>query len=337
MSVHQLAHHLQSAGRGEDKVLVHMTPKEVGGLQALAMAHGGSLTINPHTGLPEAGFLKSILPMIAGMALAPLTAGTSLAFLAATPFATALTVGGITGLATGSLKDGLMAGLGAYGGAGLGASLSGAGAAAGSAAANTGVNASQAALNSQAGQLAATAPSTVIPNASNVVGGGASSVTGAFNGIPAANVGQTIAQPYATGMQNAGDALRSGLAAPSATQVALQAPVQQAAIQQAAQQSLLQGGAGTGIEAAAAAKNVAAQQAAAQAAAKQAASAPTWENMGKGFRDVTSSGEKAWNFVKDNPMPFIAGGVSALSGMNDKKGVAAPQVAVHTYAHMIIL
>jgi hypothetical protein len=27
------------------------------------MAHGGSLTINPETGLPEAGFLSAILPI----------------------------------------------------------------------------------------------------------------------------------------------------------------------------------------------------------------------------------------------------------------------------------
>jgi hypothetical protein len=122
--VASLASQIQSKGRGQDTMLVHMTPGEVKGLQALAMSQGGSLTINPQTGLPEAGFLSSMLPMIAGMALAPLTAGTSLAFLGATPFATALTVGGITGLATGSLKKGLMAGLGAYGGAGIGQGLS---------------------------------------------------------------------------------------------------------------------------------------------------------------------------------------------------------------------
>jgi hypothetical protein len=104
-----------------------MAPQEVAGLQALAKAHGGSLTTNPDTGLPEAGFLSNILPMIAGLALAPMTAGTSLAFLGATPLASALTVGGATGLATGSLKKGLMAGLGAYGGAGLGGALTGAG------------------------------------------------------------------------------------------------------------------------------------------------------------------------------------------------------------------
>jgi hypothetical protein len=104
-----------------------MAPQEVAGLQALAKAHGGSLTTNPDTGLPEAGFLSKILPMVAGLALAPMTAGTSLAFLGATPLASAMTVGGVTGLATGSLKKGLMAGLGAYGGAGLGGALTGAG------------------------------------------------------------------------------------------------------------------------------------------------------------------------------------------------------------------
>jgi hypothetical protein len=41
-----------------------MSGKEVAGLQALAMAHGGSLTINPKTGLPEAGFLDDILPVV---------------------------------------------------------------------------------------------------------------------------------------------------------------------------------------------------------------------------------------------------------------------------------
>jgi len=128
MSLHALATNMASKGRNGDSMLVHMTPGEVHGLQALAMKHGGSLTVNPDTGLPEANFLKSLLPMIAGFALAPLTAGTSLAFLGATPMAAAMTVGGITGLATGSLQKGLMAGLGAYGGAGLQAGLAGAGA-----------------------------------------------------------------------------------------------------------------------------------------------------------------------------------------------------------------
>ena len=127
MSLHALAGHMASKGRGSDSMLVHMTPEEVQSLQVLALKGGGTLTINPDTGLPEANFLKKMLPMLAGLALAPLTAGTSLAFLGATPLAAAMTVGGITGLATGSLSRGLMAGLGAYGGASLGAGLANAG------------------------------------------------------------------------------------------------------------------------------------------------------------------------------------------------------------------
>jgi hypothetical protein len=105
-----------------------MTPKEVGGLQSLAMAHGGSLTINPQTGLPEAGFLSKMLPMIAGLALNAFVPGVGLAVGNALggiggAAGTGLLVGGATGLATGSLKKGFMAGLGAYGGAGLGEGL----------------------------------------------------------------------------------------------------------------------------------------------------------------------------------------------------------------------
>jgi hypothetical protein len=114
---------MASKGRDGDSMLVHMTPGEVHGLQALAMKHGGSLTVNPDTGLPEANFLKSILPILAGFALGP--AGMGIAFGGLSSAASAgLLVGGVTGLATGSLSKGLMAGLGAYGGAGLGGGLS---------------------------------------------------------------------------------------------------------------------------------------------------------------------------------------------------------------------
>jgi hypothetical protein len=37
-----MAQELQNLGRGDDKMLVHMTPEEVGGLQALAMPEHGS-------------------------------------------------------------------------------------------------------------------------------------------------------------------------------------------------------------------------------------------------------------------------------------------------------
>ena len=111
----------QEQGRGGDSMLVHMSPGEVKGLQSLAMAHGGSLTINPSTGLPEAGFLQRILPALLGAGLTIASGGTL------TPLMAAGIVGGGYGVAKGSLKEGLMAGLGAYGGAGLGAGLTAAG------------------------------------------------------------------------------------------------------------------------------------------------------------------------------------------------------------------
>ena len=105
-----MAEQLRSKGRGEDSMLVHMTPDEVNSLQGLAMASGGSLTINPETGLPEAGWLGKLLPTILGAALAATGVGAPLA---------AGIVGAGQFARTGSLKKGLMAGLGAFGGAGL--------------------------------------------------------------------------------------------------------------------------------------------------------------------------------------------------------------------------
>jgi hypothetical protein len=132
MSLELAAQHLASRGRKGDSMLVHMAPEEVSGLQALARAGGGTLTINPDTGLPEANFLKRMLPMIIGAGLAAATGGTSLAL---TPGMIGLGLGGLETARTGSLEKGLMAGLGAYGGAGLAGGLMGAGAGAQTAAA----------------------------------------------------------------------------------------------------------------------------------------------------------------------------------------------------------
>ena len=121
MSLQHAAHYLASQGRGPDDTLVHMTRREVQSLQDIARANGGSLTVNPETGLVEAGFLKNLLPMIAGMGITALTGG------AAAPWMIGLGVGGVQAARTGSLEKGLMAGLGAYGGAGLGGALSAAG------------------------------------------------------------------------------------------------------------------------------------------------------------------------------------------------------------------
>ena len=106
MGLHHTAHYLRSKGRGNDTMLVHMTPSEVKGLQAIALRHGGSLTINPDTGLPEAGFLEQILPIVAAAGLTYLTAGA-----AAPTLATAL--GGSTlagGIAAGALSGAAISG-----------------------------------------------------------------------------------------------------------------------------------------------------------------------------------------------------------------------------------
>lgn len=119
MSLAVLADHMASKGRGPDSMLIHMSPREVQGLQALAENHGGSLTINPETGLPEAGFLDKLLPTIIGAGLT--------FFGGVPPNVAAMIVGGVETARTGDLGRGISAGLGAYGGASLTAGMSGAG------------------------------------------------------------------------------------------------------------------------------------------------------------------------------------------------------------------
>jgi hypothetical protein len=135
-----------------------MTPGEVHGLQAIARAHGGSLTINPETGLVEAGFLKRILPMVAGAALTGLSGG------AINPLTAGLITGGFETARTGDISKGLTVGLGAYGGAGL-TGMAGIGAAGGAtggagavtpewATSSTGLNV----IPGEAGTIASAAP-----------------------------------------------------------------------------------------------------------------------------------------------------------------------------------
>lgn len=206
MSLHALANHLQQAGRGEDKVLIHMTPKEVRGLQSLAMAHGGSLTVNPETGLPEAGFLSRLLPTIigAGLMLIP----------GMQPLGAAAITGAGYGIAKGSLKEGLMAGLGAYGGAGLASGLNAAGAAA-APSANIGANAN-AVVDTGTAAAKANMGSGYTANVSSGV-----TNTGALTSQPL-NLSQQFAQPI---MPKASDVMTRGFATPPpATEVALKAP-----------------------------------------------------------------------------------------------------------------
>lgn len=149
MSLHAAAQHIAQKGRGRDKMLVHMSPREVQGLQALAMAHGGKLAINPETGLPEAGFLEQILPIVAAAAATYFTAGaatpmlisagmgpTSAAILAGAGSG-ALIGGGSAAIQGGDAGQGaLMGGIGGALGGAMGAFPSGAESATG-----TGINA----------------------------------------------------------------------------------------------------------------------------------------------------------------------------------------------------
>lgn len=113
---------MSARGRGPDSTLVHMSPREVEGLQKLAVANGTTLTINPDTGLPEAFSLQDLLPTLIGGAATYLTGG------AITPLMAALGTGAVTALTSKDLGKGLMAGLGAYGGAGIVSGLAGFGA-----------------------------------------------------------------------------------------------------------------------------------------------------------------------------------------------------------------
>jgi hypothetical protein len=171
MSLELAAQHLASRGRKGDSMLVHMAPEEVSGLQALARAAGGTLTLNPDTGLPEANFLKRMLPMIIGAGLAAATGGTSLAL---TPGMIGLGLGGFETLRTGSLEKGLMAGLGAYGGAGLAGGLAGLGSTAVTPQAMSAANAAADPIASlAAAKDAATAAGAVAPTGLGAMASGA--------------------------------------------------------------------------------------------------------------------------------------------------------------------
>jgi hypothetical protein len=146
MSLQLLAKQMEAKGRGGDSVLVHMTPGEVDGLQKLAESAGGSLSVNPETGLVEANFLKRMLPTLVGIGVGAFA-------------------GPVAGAAAGAAVGGyqakrndqdvgmgmLMGGLGGYGGGTMGAGLTAAGAGAGAAGATAAPLTASQSL-SQAGQ-----------------------------------------------------------------------------------------------------------------------------------------------------------------------------------------
>jgi len=195
-----IAQAVQSQGRGKDTQLIHMTPNEVQGLQALAKAHGGSLSINPSTGLPEAGFLDSMMPMLLGAGLAAATGGSSLMIGAG--------LGGLQYARTGSLEKGIMAGLGAYGGAGLGTSLMNAGATAGSEA-MTNAAAEQAKQQAEQ-QTAAAANNTATREAAQIA------AKGAGTNLLAQQTSAAAGNTFGANLSNMGTGLQQAFSSPSA-------------------------------------------------------------------------------------------------------------------------
>lgn len=227
MSITQAAQLVRAQGRGNDSMLMHVTPSEVKALQGIAQVHGGSLTVNPQTGLPEAGFLESVLPAVAGIAVGVATGNPMLG----------AAVGGLGGYATtGSLEQGLMAGLGAFGGAsalsGIGAAGAGAAGAAGAGGASTATTAAGTTIGGASGMspLAAAGTnslagaSTVIPpsgmSAAAGIGGATpyGAVTGAeFGALPFGEKLSSIGQ----GFSNMGSNFMGGIDAMGAGNLAM--------------------------------------------------------------------------------------------------------------------
>jgi fibronectin-binding autotransporter adhesin len=214
---------LASLGRNGDTMLMHVSPEEVHGLQALAVRHGKSLTVNPHTGLPEAFDLKSFLPMIAGIALSPFTGGMSMGMALALQAGTGAAIGLATKNKNQSALSAMGLGaLGTVGGAGLGGSLIGAGAGSAGAAGTALAPIPEAGLSAAEG----TAANTAVTNAALASGGAGSAGAGANM------VGQGLASGTGLGGLSGAGTAASGL--PEFASTGIDAAVPAASTTQAA-------------------------------------------------------------------------------------------------------
>jgi hypothetical protein len=179
----QMAQGLASLGRGDDSMLMHITPDEFQDFNRMAQSAGMEhIPINPMTGLPEFGFGKFVKKVTKSVSkvlkspivrtLAPIAIGMyAPGFLASMGMSvgnSAVGIGALTGLGTYALTGdpmaGLSAGLGAYGGANLGTTLSNYGKIGTNAAANAAPT--QFGVSSIANPMAAATP---IPTVTNVL------------------------------------------------------------------------------------------------------------------------------------------------------------------------
>jgi hypothetical protein len=185
-----VANGLARYGRNGDNNLVHVSDKELAGIEQLT---GRKFTTNPHTGLPEAFNFASLLPVVAGVG------GT----LVGGPLGGAAAAG-LTGAALGAaqgdsteraLTKGLIAGATTYAGGQLLSGVGEAAAAAGSAEA-------AGAAGQAAAQAAPTAGGAVtVQPLGEITASGASSAAGPATTIPAVAGSGIPSTPLAPGLQ----------------------------------------------------------------------------------------------------------------------------------------
>lgn len=294
----QLAQGLASLGRNGDSMLVHMTPKEVQGLQQLALAKGGSLTINPQTGLPEAFNLGDVFefaaPIVGGIFGGPIGAGLA---------------GGLTSYARhGDAGRALMSGALGWGLGSLGEGIEGIGGDVLSEATRTAAQ--------QAGQESII--NDAVLKSLNTPPGLYDSAIQQASAIPIPN---PVVDPVAEAYKNALNTSSFYEAPTSVFKTAdLMAPVTSDIAQPAAANNF--GLAGT-------TKNLAYSG----TADIPTPATPSYaDKMKAGFDKVTSSPSEAWNFIKENKYPIGAAGLAAASMLAPKPTAPAGQQAKTGYS-----
>lgn len=208
------AERLRRAGRGGDTILAHINPTEARMLKAA----GGSGTLNPHTGLPEFGFFKKLLKVVAPIALNFIAPGLGTAIgtaigltgTAAAVAGSALIGGTVSKLSGGNFAQGALGG--AIGGGLGGAVGSTANEALGLGLGQTGSNVLGSALTGAAQSAA---------NGGNVLAGALGGGLGAYGGSLGGLTGSAL-QGAGGAVAGGGDLLKgafSGLAGLGATEL----------------------------------------------------------------------------------------------------------------------
>jgi hypothetical protein len=193
------AAHLARQGRGPDTTLMHVSNREAG---ILGLLHpDGKLPHNPKTGLPEAGWFDTILPMVVGLGATALTGGLASPLVAAG--AGGLASGATKAAMTGDLNQGIMTGMLSFG---TGAALSGLGGADLSLGANPGAT-----LGSASSAVPATAGAGIAGSAPMALPGAAPDLGGIIGSSG------SMTMPAASDMANIG-IQSTGSIAPSAAE-----------------------------------------------------------------------------------------------------------------------